>query len=248
MPSPPRICAVHQPNVFPRLSTLAKLYAADVWVVLDDVQFARRDYQHRARLGTPGEPSTQQWLSVPVHLSRGRSTQIKDVRLVTTTKSRRRVSQLVKQHYGRRAHWRAVAQVVDDAALLMRQSETLAAVATFSALCLLRELGWEGEVLSSREVATSPERSTRLAELTRAVGATAYLSGTGGSRYLDAAVFGQRSLTVHVFRPPPSAHSLVWKDAALLSALATLSIHGRQVMSSELKREADLVRGLVGDR
>ncbi|NED93467.1 WbqC family protein [Streptomyces sp. SID11233] len=39
-------CAIHQPNLFPRLTTLAKLFAADYWIVLDDVQFTRRDYQH----------------------------------------------------------------------------------------------------------------------------------------------------------------------------------------------------------
>jgi hypothetical protein len=47
------LCAIHQPNFFPRLSTLAKLFTADIWVVLDDVQFARRDYQHRC----PGDRS-----------------------------------------------------------------------------------------------------------------------------------------------------------------------------------------------
>lgn len=35
--------AIHQPNLFPRLTTLAKLFAADYWIVLDDVQFTRRD-------------------------------------------------------------------------------------------------------------------------------------------------------------------------------------------------------------
>ena len=42
------VCAIHQPNLFPPLVTLAKLFAADYWIVLDDVQFARRHYQHRA--------------------------------------------------------------------------------------------------------------------------------------------------------------------------------------------------------
>ncbi|MGC5010117.1 WbqC family protein [Streptosporangium sp. DT93] len=53
-PDPPygEVCAIHQPNLFPRLVTLAKLFAADYWIVLDDVQFARRDYQHRARLAS----------------------------------------------------------------------------------------------------------------------------------------------------------------------------------------------------
>ncbi|MFE7111305.1 WbqC family protein [Streptomyces sp. NPDC057575] len=40
------VCAIHQPNLLPRLSTVAKILAADVWIVLDDVQFARRDFQH----------------------------------------------------------------------------------------------------------------------------------------------------------------------------------------------------------
>jgi hypothetical protein len=47
-------CAIHQPNFFPRLSTIAKLYTADAWIILDDVQFARRDYQHRCRLAPAG--------------------------------------------------------------------------------------------------------------------------------------------------------------------------------------------------
>lgn len=38
-----RVCAIHQPNLFPRLATLAKLFTADYWIVLGDVQFARRD-------------------------------------------------------------------------------------------------------------------------------------------------------------------------------------------------------------
>jgi len=39
------LCAIHQPNLFPRLSTLAKLFAADLWIALDDVQFARCHYR-----------------------------------------------------------------------------------------------------------------------------------------------------------------------------------------------------------
>lgn len=51
-------CAIHQPNLLPRLSTLAKIASCDVWIVLDDVQFVRRDYQHRARLAGFADPAT----------------------------------------------------------------------------------------------------------------------------------------------------------------------------------------------
>jgi hypothetical protein len=54
--------------LFPRLSTLAKLFAADYWIVLDDVQFTRRDYQHRARLADLNDPGQRRWLSISTHL------------------------------------------------------------------------------------------------------------------------------------------------------------------------------------
>ncbi|GEB60098.1 WbqC family protein [Streptomyces gardneri] len=58
------MCAIHQPNLFPRLTTLAKLFAADTWIVLDDVQFTRRDYQHRTRLAALSDPDRTKWLSI----------------------------------------------------------------------------------------------------------------------------------------------------------------------------------------
>lgn len=48
------LCAIHQPNFFLRLSTLAKVYTADIWIILDNVQFTRRDYQHRCYLRRAG--------------------------------------------------------------------------------------------------------------------------------------------------------------------------------------------------
>jgi hypothetical protein len=66
-------CAIHQPNFFPRLSTLAKLYAADVWVILDDVQFSRRDYQNCRYLPPAGTALPARWLTVPAHLLAGRN-------------------------------------------------------------------------------------------------------------------------------------------------------------------------------
>lgn len=61
---PGGVCAIHQPNLFPRLTTLAKLFAADTWIVLDDVQFTRRDYQHRTRLAALSDPDRTKWLSI----------------------------------------------------------------------------------------------------------------------------------------------------------------------------------------
>src|SRR5689334_10245014 len=90
LPAPDGLCAIHQPNLFPRLTTLAKLFAADYWIVLDDVQFNRRDYQHRARLAALDDPRRQRWLSLPTHLPDGRPTRTHDALMLDPDLARRR--------------------------------------------------------------------------------------------------------------------------------------------------------------
>ena len=105
--------AIHQPNLFPRLSTLAKLYAADCVIVLDDVQFTRRDYQHRTRLAAVDDAERWQWLSLDTHLPDGRATLVCDARIVNPTRCRRRVAELVRQHYRKSPHWATICEITD---------------------------------------------------------------------------------------------------------------------------------------
>lgn len=219
----PRLCAIHQPNLFPRLSTLAKLRAADVWVALDDVQFARRDYQHRARLGPRSDPSAQQWMSLSVALPSGRSTEIRDVRILDSETSRRRVARMTRQAHGRGQHWEPVGNVVDQVVHLIEQTDRLAEIAIASTQSLLELVGWTGEIVRSSDLVARTERSLRLADLTLAVGAAAYICGSGGSKYLDEEVFADLGLGVQYFRCPDSG---AWAGASRVSAIAALAEDG----------------------
>jgi hypothetical protein len=120
------LCAIHQPNLFPRLSTLAKLFTADVWIILDDVQFARRDYQHRCRLAAAHDSTARQWLTLPAHLPEGRATLIKNVRLVDPAKARHRTERLLQQYYRSTSHWRVVQDVMAPTLAAFDTSEKLA--------------------------------------------------------------------------------------------------------------------------
>lgn len=209
-------CAIHQPNIFPRLSTLAKLYAADIWIVLDNVQFNHRDYQHRARLAAPDDLQHGQWLSLPVHRPFGRSTRINEVLLLEPDKSARRVMQLVQQHYGRAPHWEELRGVVQEVAAAIAVGARLAEVTEISTRLLLDLLGWRGSVVRSSDLAARQERSARLADLALAVGADEYLCGTGGAKYLDEWPFREYGILVSYFGMPDRDP---WPAARKVSAL-----------------------------
>lgn len=129
LPPPGGRCAIHQPNFFPRLTTLAKLFAADYWIVLDDVQFARRDYQHRARLAALDDPARRQWLTLPTHLPNGRSTAIRDAEIADPARAGRRIRHTLQHHYGASPHWPVLRAALDPVLDLIITDGRTAAVA-----------------------------------------------------------------------------------------------------------------------
>lgn len=198
--------------------------AADVWVVLDDVQFTRRDYQHRARLAGVADPNLQQWLTLPVQAGQGRSTLIRDVELIQPAASRRRLVRLTQQYYGRSRHWPIISDLLDQVISRWNTSDRLSEVAETSTLAMLRALGWTGVMRRSRDIPACLGRSQRLADLTVAVGASVYLCGTGGARYLDAKPFNDMGVAIRYLSLGSIGASDVWTGGRTISALRAFAV------------------------
>jgi hypothetical protein len=58
-----KIVAIHQPNFMPWLGYFDRMIEADLFVLLDHVQFERRNYQNRMMIRLE---DTSKWLTVPV--------------------------------------------------------------------------------------------------------------------------------------------------------------------------------------
>ncbi|MEV0227961.1 WbqC family protein [Nonomuraea sp. NPDC050786] len=236
------VCAIHQPNLFPRLATLAKLFTADYWIVLDDVQFARRDYQHRTRLASLDGSGQPRWLSIATHLPHGRATAIRGARLADPARCRRRVAQLLADHYRHSAYWPAFKRRLEPVLAGFERTDRLADVTELSTRLLLEEVGWPGRILHSSDLLARGERSQRLADLAWLTGATTYLCGTGGMRYLDPAAFRVHSIKVLPFQTPTSE---IWASAREVSAVHALMLAGPLVLRRKLA--ALRARVLAGD-
>lgn len=67
---------VYQPRYYPRLHYLARVQAADIFIIYDDVEFSRQSRQHRAEIDFGGA----RWITIPVKHT-GNETLIKDARI-----------------------------------------------------------------------------------------------------------------------------------------------------------------------
>jgi hypothetical protein len=206
-----RLVAIHQSNLFPRLKVLTKLAMSDVYLVQDQVQYARRDWQNRFEVQT--RQGGRHLVSVPVHLPHGRSTRLAHAWVVDPTVSMKKMCDTIRHTYRRAPFWTDVQDHVEG--VLATPVLLLADLARRSTVAALRRVAPWVAVEDCPALPTSAERrdrSGRLAATTRAVGGTAYLSGSGGRRYMDVGEFKGRQIDVH------------WQDWAADAELLALKL------------------------
>lgn len=178
------ILAAHQPSYLPWLGYLDKMASADVFVVMDDLQYEAQNFQNRNRVKLNNGAT---WLTVP--LERGsQSDRILDKRINNQGSPRqhwqRRSWITLETHYRRAPHFGDYADELR--AVYTRPWERLIDL-DLEILRLARAwLSIETPLYRSSELGLRGEKTDRILDMCRVLGADVYLSGRGGSTdYLD---------------------------------------------------------------
>ena len=94
------IVAVHQPQYLPWLGYFDKIDRADIFVLLDNVQFKKNEWQNRNRIKTA---QGAQWLTVPVRYKF--SQLINQVKINDKDKWQHRQRQAIISNYKKASYW-----------------------------------------------------------------------------------------------------------------------------------------------
>lgn len=179
------IVAAHQPHFLPWLGYLDKLAKADVFVVMDDLQYEPQNFQNRNRVKTNHGPT---WLSVPL-LAAKQSATLLERRIDNTGRGGRhhwqhRMWRTLEVHYGRAPYFTTYAPALRE--LCARRWDSLVEL-DLQVLDLAR--GWFGitkPIVRASSLGLRGAKTARIQDLCTKLGAKIYLSGKGGSqRYLD---------------------------------------------------------------
>lgn len=233
------LVAIHQPNFLPWLGYFDRMLQADLFVLLDHVQFERRNYQNRTLIRLDDEA---RWLTVPVvQLSQKERIIEKRVDNPSDTAGGRWWG---PNHYLTLRHAYRKAPYFDLYApklrtILETRWDKLVDL-NLATLELLREaLGITTPMVRSSELAVEGQRSGLLLNICKQVGASAFLGGMGGSRaYLDHAAFAAAGMGVvwQQFKQPQYAQCGAAPFIGGLSALDLLFNCGPR--SGAMLREA----------
>ena len=196
------IVAIHQPHFIPWLGYLHRMAQADLFIVLDHVQFERRNYQNRSQIRIDGEA---RWLTVPV-VQHSQKELILDKEIDNRDSAR----PWGRNHFATLRHAYREAGYFGTYAPHLKQifESTWTRLVDLDAAMLefLRDaFGISTRIVRSSELAVEGAKSELILNLCRAVKADALLAGFGGSRgYLDAEAFARHGIEIkpHQFTHP----------------------------------------------
>lgn len=186
------LVAIHQPNFFPWLGYFDKLARADVFIVLDDVQFERSSagtWSNRVKLLVAGREA---WVTMPIRRADGVGA-ITGIRIDDQQGWRRKMVNTVRANYARAPHAKEVMPVFEDLVGYATDSLVEFNLHALATLCAAMHITPRRLVRSSTLGAGSAG-TDRLIDLVKAVGGDEYLSGGGAGGYQQDAAFAARGV------------------------------------------------------
>lgn len=186
------ILSAHQPAYLPWPGYLARIAAADIFVLLDTVQFERGSFTNRNRIKTQ---HGEHWLTVPLHLKGHTEKPIYEIKIDNTKK-------------WRETHWKTIWHSYQKAPCAGERLERLHTLfegkeTWFSPLCQRQLQFWcdEFEIKTLKFCAPiwknkSGDGNDLLIRICKEFGADAYLSGPLGKNYINVEAFAKEGITV----------------------------------------------------
>lgn len=203
------LVAIHQPNFLPWLGWWNKLARADVFILLDDVQFPKKGgtYMNRVQVLVGGDAT---WLTMPVVRSYSGLREVREMRTDAASPWRERILDTLRFSYGEAPHFEATMAVLEP--LIAASGDELAEYNERALRALAAQLGLDaGRFVRSSTLASEGRATERLVSLVRAVGGGAYLAGGGATGYQEDELFAGAGIEIveqgFVPRPYPQGRA-----------------------------------------
>lgn len=188
------IVGIHQPNYLPYLGFFDKMMKADLFVIYDDAQFEKGEFQHRNRIRIY---HGWKWLTVPVEKKQVPINQIRIKNEVTTWKGVKWAD----------AHFKDICDNYKDTSYYIEYEKEIKEIyekrydrlveLNMELINFLKDaFDIDTEIAYSSDLGFTSKSTERLAEMVEALGGDVYLSGPKGRDYLDVSLFEKKEIKV----------------------------------------------------
>jgi hypothetical protein len=188
------IVAIHQPNYLPYLGFFDKMKKSDIFVIYDDTQFEKGDFQHRNRIRIY---HGWKWLTVPVEKKRIPINEIRIKKEVSTWKGVKWVDahfKDIRDNYKDTPYYCTYEKEIKR--IYEKRYDKLVDLNMELINFLRKAFDIETKIAFSSDWGFTSKSTERLVEIVEALGGDVYLSGPKGRDYLDVLLFENRGVKV----------------------------------------------------
>jgi len=164
---------IHQPEHFPYSGFFQKMKAADIFVILDDVQYTKENFQNRNKF--LNKNGVEEWFTVELEQDANKKL-IKDILVNDKTKWRSKILTKLQINFK-----------VDLSEIY--KFDKLIDINIASINYCREKLNINVPIILSSTLNITTSKSERLADICRYFKASEYISGGGGKNYLDESIF-----------------------------------------------------------
>ncbi|MFH1674127.1 MAG: WbqC family protein [Pseudomonadota bacterium] len=184
------IVAVHQPQYMPWLGYFDKIDKADIFVLLDTVQFKKNEWQNRNKIKTA---QGWQWLTVPVLYKFPEK--IEEVAINNNSNWQNLQRKSLKTNYSKSLHFNHIIELLDE--VFSAKWDRIAPLNIFTVKEVARILGISTPIHVASELGEFPDDpDDRLIAISQYFDGTTYLAGSGGKDYMKLEKYERAGIKV----------------------------------------------------
>jgi len=195
------IISAHQPNYLPYLGFFDKMNRSDIFVIHDDVQFNRSDFQHRNKIRVKND---WKWLTVPV-LKCEKYARINEILINNNqVKNKPKWSDMhLRDIHANYKNTPFFESYKDDFYRIYERQYTHLCDLNISIIEFLTKcFDINVEFVRASDLELNTTSTQKLVDMVKELGGTTYLSGEGGINYLDKSMFGDIKVVFQMFDHP----------------------------------------------
>jgi IS1 family transposase len=187
------IVGIHQPNYLPYLGFFDKIARSDIFVIYDDAQFNKYEFQHRNRIRIH---DGWKWLTVPVIKE---EMPINEIKIINETpKNKPHWSKIhfreIHANYAKTDYFSVYEEEIRK--MYEKKYEKLVDLNMNLIKFLMKAFDIDVKLVYASEFGLKTNASQKNLDLVEAVGGDVYLSGPMGRDYLDLSLFEKKGIKV----------------------------------------------------
>ena len=184
-----------QPTYLPWIGYFGLMMSVDLFIILDNVQFAHRSWQQRNQIKTHQGVN---WLTVPVLIKGKRDQLIRNVLIDNTINFKKKHKASIQLAYKNSPFFNEFSPILF--ASIDNEYENLLQLNYSLLICLSNFIGLEKKVIFASQLQSRGTQAELLAFICSQVGATEYISPPGSKEYIEqSSAFSEIGIDVSYF-------------------------------------------------